>query len=289
MNDKKKAQWQRVRELAERHGVEILAHFYQRAEVKAAADFVGGSHEVAERALASRAPAVMVCGASFMTAEIERRRPAARLLTPRRDLACPLAEAVGPAEVLEARREHPGALVVVDLKTPPEIRALADLEISPATARERLAATGERPLIALPGPQLVDWAGFGERIVHRWPRAVCQVHELALAEDLAKARAEHPRALAAVNLLCRPEVRAGADFVGDGAGIYHFCLESPAAEFIVVSEAGLAEFLAETRPDKKFYETDAEIFCPNMKLTTLKTMVDRLEEYAATAEQAGGE
>jgi quinolinate synthase len=281
MNEKKRAQMAEARALAERLGVEILAHFYQRAEIKAVADFVGGSGEVVERALAA-APGgrVLICGASFMTEAVLARRPRAGIWTPRDDLTCPLAEAVGPEEVREARRSHPQALVVVDIKARPEIRALADLEISPATATERLAGLGGAPILALPGPQLVDWAGFGSQVLRLWPRAVCQVHELATAADLAEARQRHPEALVAVNLLCRPEVRAGADFIGDSAGLSRFCAESPARDFIVVSEAGLAEFLAQARPEKNFHETEAEIFCPNMKLTNLKAVIDRLKAEA---------
>lgn len=282
LNEKKRAQLSLVRELARASGVEILAHFFQRAEVKAAADFVGGAPEVIERALTSPARAVMVCGASYMTAEIERRGPQAALLVPRADLSCPLAEAVTREEVLEAKRLHPEALVVADLKVPPELRAMADLEISPATVHEKLAATNGQALIILPGAHLADWAGFGRQVVHRRPRAVCQVHELATAEDLAEARQAHPEAVIAVHLLARPEVRAQADFVGDSGAIRRFCAESPAPEFILVSEAGLAEYLAETLPGKAFYETAAEIFCPNMKLTTLKSMIARLEDYAET-------
>ncbi len=277
MNEKKRAQLEAVRKRARAGGVEILAHFFQRAEVKAAADFVGGAGEVIGRAVTSQARAVMVCGASYMIGEIERQGPKAPLLVPRRDLSCPLAEAVRLDEVLEAKRLHPQALVVADLKVAPEIRALADLEISPATAGEKLARTAGRELIVLPGPQLADLAGFGGQVIRRWPRAVCQVHELALAEDLAAARIEHPRAAVAAHLLCRPDVRAQADFVGDSAGLRDFCVASGAAEFIVVSEAGLTEYLANLLPDKTFYETEAEIFCPNMKLTTLKSMLTCLE------------
>ena len=279
MNEKKKAQFQRVKELAAQGGVEILAHFFQRDEVKAAADFVGGAQQVVDRALSSQARAVMVCGASYMSVEIERRQPRARLLTPRADLSCPLAEAVSLAEVEDAKALHPNALVVADIKVAPEIRAIADLEISPATVKDALAKTEGRALIVLPGPQLADRAGFGSQVVHRWPKAVCQVHELALPEELAAAKAEHPQAKVAVHLLSLPALWAMADFVGDSAGIHQFCAESGGREFIIVSEAGLAEFLTSSLPDKAFYETEAEIFCPNMKLTNLKSMVTRLEQY----------
>jgi quinolinate synthase len=212
-----------------------------------------------------------------MLEAISEGGPRAEILTPRTDLSCPLAEAVSLEEVREARKRFPQALMVVDLKARPEIKALADLGISPATAVEQLSRLGGIPILALPGPQLVDWAGFGAQVVWRWPRAVCQVHELVTAADLDEARARHPGALVAVNLLCLPEVRSAADFVGDSAGIYDFCVESPARDFIVVSEAGLAEFLTASRPDKNFYETEAEVYCPNMKLTNLKAVIDRLK------------
>lgn len=286
MTAKKAAQFEKVRELARTHGVEVLAHFYQRAEVKAAADFVGGSMEVVERAARSQAEAVMMCGASFMAEEIRRRGLGRRLLCPREDLSCPLAEAVGLEELLAVRKLYPEVLLVTDMKARPEIQALADIEISPATAKETLRSLGVQEIIALPGPQLVDWAGFGHMISVRWPKAVCQVHELALKEDLARAKSDHPDAKTAVNLLCRPEVRAGSDFVGDSAAIRDYCLKSKDREFIIVSESGLAEYLAATMPEKVFFETEAEIFCPNMKLTTLKSMADRLEKYAAEKESS---
>lgn len=281
MNEKKKAQLALVRQLADQGRVEILAHFFQREEVKIAADFVGGAGEVVQRALASSAPAVMICGASYMIAEIERGQPRAHLLVPRRDLACPLAEAVSRAQVEDAKKSHPRALVVTDIKVAPELRDLADLEISPLTARETLKALEGRELILLPGAHLADLAEFGSQVVNRWPEAVCQVHELALPEELVAAQGQHPEAKTAVHLLCRQELWAKADYVGDSAGIYHFCQTSQADEFIIVSEAGLAEYLTAALPSKTFYETEAEIYCPNMKLTNLKSMVDSLEKYLA--------
>jgi quinolinate synthase len=213
LTDKKAAQLRRVRELADRLGVEILAHFFQREEIKAAADFVGGAYEVTDRAVSSLAPAVLVCGAVFMHEAIRARRPAAELLIPRGDISCPLAATVSLEDVQAAKRLYPEALIVADLKATPAIRALAEVEISPETVRAKLSAHPGAVFIALPGPQLLDLAGFGERVVARWPQAVCQVHELAQAEDLARARAEHPGALAAAHFLCRPELLARADFV----------------------------------------------------------------------------
>ena len=287
MNDKKKAQFDQVRRLAAELGVEIVAHFYQRAEVKAAADFVGGASEVVERAAGSRARAVMLCGASFMGLEAQRLGLKAELLLPRDDLSCPLAEKISLEELQEARKQHPEALVLADMKVPEILRAKADLIISPSTVKERLAELRDRDFIVLPGAQLLDWAGLGQQVVQRWPQAVCQVHELALPEELAAVKDEHPEAKVAVNFLCRPELWPMADFIGDSAGIRDFCARESGPEFIIISEAGLAEYLAEILPEKVFFESEAEIFCPNMKLTTLKTMLARLEAFGAAGQSPG--
>lgn len=281
MNEKKKAQFDQIRRLAVEHGVEIVAHFFQREEVKAVADFVGGAQEVVARAVRSEASAVMVCGASFMIADIERQGISGSLLVPRRDLACPLAEAVTLEEVLEAERLYPDALVAADIKVSPEIRARADLIISPAAAAEQLAQTDGRQLIVLPGPQLADRAGYGGQVVNRWAKAVCRVQEQAMPTELEAAQQEHPEAMTAVHYLTRQEIQTRADFVGDSAAIRHYCAETGGREFIIVAETGLAEYLAEIMPEKIFFQTEAEIFCPNMKLTTLKTMVTSLEQYAS--------
>ena len=279
-NPKKQAQIAQIKELLAISQVEIVAHFYQRAEVKAVASFVGGGYEVVRRVCESQTPGVMLCGASFMADEVKRLAPNRLLLIPRGDLSCPLADMVGAEEVRAAKRKYPDALVVADMKVPLELRSLADITVSPSTIHKDLAGN-KRELIMLPGPQLADWAGFGGMVVNRWERATCQVHELALREDIIGAKALYPQAKVLVNLLCRPDVQALADFVGDSSALRNYCLQSSDPTFIVVSEAGLAEYLAEIMPHQQFHETEAEIFCPNMKLTTLKTIIVCLEKHLA--------
>lgn len=282
-NDKKQLLAHQVRELAHKYKVEILAHFYQRKEVKAIADFVGGSSQIFERARISQAKAILLCGVSFMAEAIAKTRPDLPLLVPRQDAGCPLAEAVSLNEVVQAKKEYPEALVVADVKTLSALKELADIEISPATAGDILPKIAGKQLIMLPGAYLADWLGLQQgQVVKKWPKAVCQVHELALAADLIAAKAEHPQALVAVNILGRAEVRALADHVGDAASIWRFCAENIGPEFIIVSETGLTESLIEAFPAKQFYETEAEIFCPNMKLTNLRSILATLEAFVAT-------
>ncbi|MGL4208021.1 MAG: quinolinate synthase NadA [Candidatus Adiutrix sp.] len=281
MDIKKQNQIQLIREMAKTHQVEILAHIYQRAEIRAAADFVGGSEQIIKEAINSQSLHVLVCGAVFITDEIRTRRPNLNLIIPRGDLSCPLASAVTLNEALKAKKNHPDALLVVDLKATPDIKALADLTISAQTAHEKLAQTKGQKLIMLPGPYWADWAGVGHQVINRWPKAVCQVHQLALPCELKAAKKLHPKAQVAVNVLCQPELYKMAHFVGDAAAITNFCRQSPENEFVIVSEVGLAEYLTELLPHKVFHETEAELFCPNMKLTNLKSIIRSLESLSS--------
>jgi quinolinate synthase len=46
---------------------------------------------------------------------------------------------------------------------------------------------------------------------------------------------------------------------------------------LVVAESGLVESLAEAFPESRFFETEVEVFCPNMKLVNIKDVLAALE------------
>ena len=278
---KKQAQAEKIKGLAQKWQVDILAHRYARNEVKEVADFVGGSEELLAFAKSSRAKALMFCGVSFLCEAIEAARPDLPMLWPRRDAGCPLAEALGPQDYQRALEKYPDALLLADIKASLEIKEMADILISPSTAQEIFSALDGRKIIMAPGAYLAEVLGYEHLLAHKWSEAVCKVHEQALPEDLLAAKNEHPQALVLANILCLPLVRQMADYVGDSYSLWQYAADSPASEFIIVSEASLTESLAENFPHKNFYETAAEIYCPNMKITSLKAMLEMLEKFAA--------
>jgi quinolinate synthase len=252
--------------------VEILAHFYQRPEVKALADFVGGSPGLYRAAIESRAKALMICGVEFLAQSLERLRPDLEILVPRQDAECPFSRTVGLDEVAQARLDLPDHLMAADLKASGAVRDLCDLEILGPGDWPR--GDDRRPVCVLPALSTGDpakWPHSG------WPGAVCQVHRQVTAAEVGGALWALPGAKLAANSLCLPEVRRMADFVGDSQSIFDYCREAPGEDFLIVCENGLVESLRLSFPDKRFHETDLEIFCPNMKLTNIKDMLACLE------------
>ena len=263
--------------LAKSLDVEILAHFYQRAEVKDLAHFVGGSRGLYDRAQKSAARRVLVCGVGFMVGAMERLRPDVSFLTPRPDAGCPLSDNVGAAAVELARASPSGPhgeppLVVADIKASPEVRELADLVMAgePFSPQD----FGGRPIHVLPALS----SGDPDLIAHHdHPGAECQVHRQVDIEAVQEARELYSPVLVAVNSLCRPEVRAMADFAGDSQSIWEWCAARPGGRFLIVAESGLVESLSESFPESLFFETATEIFCPNMKLVNIKDVLAALE------------
>jgi quinolinate synthase len=214
-----------------------------------------------------------------MAETIERDRPDLNLLIPREDAGCPFSESATVKSVFEIRRRDPNAFVVADAKALGPVKDLADslapIDLDPIYWNNKSL---NNRLYILPGGAL-----SGEREGSGFSSGVCEVHAQLELSALAKVKRERPEALVVVNVLCRDEVKARADKVGDSQAIWDFCAESPAREFIVASEVGLAESLALTFSHKRFYDPGAEIFCPNMKLTNLKDLIAVLESYQLRA------
>jgi quinolinate synthase len=104
------------------------------------------------------------------------------------------------------------------------------------------------------------------------------VHERVTAEDVKKARAEHPNALVMAHPECRPEVLDMADHVTSTSGMLRFAKSSPASEFIAGTEIGLLHRLRKENPEKLFYPLRKDMICPNMKRTTLQSVLRAFQE-----------
>jgi quinolinate synthase len=97
-------------------------------------------------------------------------------------------------------------------------------------------------------------------------------------EDVSKARNEHPQALVMAHPECRLEVLELADHVTSTSGMLRFAKASSAKEFIVGTEIGLMYRLKKENPEKEFYALRKDMICPNMKKTTLGSVLRALRE-----------
>ena len=112
--------------------------------------------------------------------------------------------------------------------------------------------------------EVIAWDGF------------CHVHDRVTTADVSLARQEHPDALLIAHPECRIEVLEMADHVTSTSGMLRFAKSSDAKEFIIGTEIGLLYRLRKENPDKTFYPLRKDMICPNMKKTTLKSVLRAL-------------
>src|SRR5262249_41994850 len=75
---------------------------------------------------------------------------------------------------------------------------------------------------------------------------------------------------------CRQDVLALADAVLSTSGMVRYATESPAQEFLVVTECGLSDRLLLEVPQKRFYKSCK--LCAYMKMITLEGTRDALRD-----------
>ncbi|HEX9092556.1 MAG TPA: quinolinate synthase NadA, partial [Coriobacteriia bacterium] len=257
----------RIRELAEKRGAVILAHNYQRPEVQDIADFVGDSLGLARQAAATDAGVIIFCGVHFMAETAKILSPDKTVVFPEMRAGCPMADMITADKLAAWKRQFPGVPVVTYVNSTAEVKALTDVCCTSANASQVVRSLGVDRVLFAPDRNLALWVAgqLPEVEVIAWP-GFCPTHQRITPEQVAAATEAHPDAEVMAHPECRPEVLALADAVLSTSGMLRYAAESPASEFIVVTEVGLMHGLLKAAPGKRFYTLDPPPICPNMKL-----------------------
>ena len=86
----------------------ILAHYYQRDEVQAIADFIGDSLALAQKAAQTDADVIVSCGVNFMGETAKILSPRKKVLVPDLNAGCSLADSCKAADLQRFIDENPG-------------------------------------------------------------------------------------------------------------------------------------------------------------------------------------
>jgi quinolinate synthase len=279
----------------------ILAHNYQREEVQDIADYTGDSLELSRIAATIDCEVIVFCGVNFMAESASILSPEKTVLLPEIQACCPMADMVTtsgarkiknyfpgfeytggytyPAEftLQDIKKLHPGVPVVTYVNTTAEVKAESDICCTSANSVKIVESLDSDKVICVPDKNLSAWIGKNtDKEVIAWD-GFCHVHERVTAADVEKARQEHPGAVVLAHPECRMEVLEKADHVTSTSGMIRYAKESDSNEFIVGTETGLMYGLKKDNPDKIFYPLRKDMICPNMKRTTLKSVLNSLE------------
>lgn len=255
----------------------ILAHNYQILAVQEVADFVGDSLELSQKAMEARKRIVVFCGVRFMAEVAKILNPDAKVLMPREDASCPMADMITPEEIAELKERYPDATVCSYINTNADVKAASDVCCTSANASEVVARLESKRVIFAPDMNL---AAYVQRSVDKEIipcNGFCYVHTRFTGADVEWARKAYPKAVVIVHPECKPEVIDLADRVLSTSGMLRFARSADSQEIVVGTEEGLIERMRKEIPGKQFFSLGRAQMCTNMKRTRLGDVLAALE------------
>jgi len=272
-----------ILDLKRQRNAVILAHNYQDREIQELADFVGDSLGLSFKAAETDADVIAFCGVHFMAETAKIVNPTKTVVIPDMDAGCSLSDSC-PADCLDAfLNEHAAKnyYVVAYINCSAAVKALSDVICTSGNAiRIVNAAPADRNILFVPDQNLGAWVTEKTgRHMDLW-KGNCYVHVEFTRAAIERIKREYPEAKVIAHPECTYAVRILADEVCSTERMIGYCKESPAREFIIVTESGMLHRLRREVPAKLFIpgptDTCACADCRFMKMNTLEKLHDCL-------------
>jgi quinolinate synthase len=270
---------EQIRRLAREKNAIVLAHNYQRYEVQLAADLVGDSLGLSAKAAETDARMIVFAGVHFMAESAKILSPGKKVVMPRADAGCPLADTITVEALKKLQAENPGAPTVCYINSAAAIKAEVDICCTSANMDKVVASLPEKKVLFVPDGNMGRYLQrlLPDKEIVLW-KGVCPTHHRLRAEQVLEQKRLHPAAKFIAHPECRLEVIDLADAVRSTTGFLRYAQESDATEFIIGTETGLIPRLEAENPGKRFYPASESMVCPNMKMTNLEDVLEVLEK-----------
>ncbi|MCG7841219.1 MAG: quinolinate synthase NadA [Methanomassiliicoccales archaeon] len=268
---------ERIQELKAQRKAIILAHNYQPPEVQDIADFVGDSLGLSQKAASTDAEVIIFCGVDFMAESAKILSPEKIVILPESDAMCPMSAMCTDLELGPMKEKYPEAAVVAYVNTSAAVKALADVCCTSSNAVKVVGKIPQKLIIFVPDRNLGAYVQrfHPDKEILLWP-GYCPTHHDISVREIKELQRQHPHAKVMVHPECIPDVIDLADNVSSTEGMIKYARTNEAMEFIVGTEVDMTYRLSKESPDKKFFPVPSAV-CPNMKRTTISSLVRALE------------
>lgn len=260
----------------------ILAHCYQNVEIDEVADFVGDSLFLSQQAAKTDADIIVFAGVFFMAQTAKLLNPNKKVLLPRTESGCLMADMINLKQLREFKEKHPNIPTVCYINSTAEVKSECDMCCTSSNAVKIVKSMDAPEILFLPDTYLGKWVEkqLGNIKVTTYP-GYCPTHLRIRPEDILEAKAKSPNAVVLAHPECAKAVTDLADFVGSTTGIMKHAIESNAKQFIIATEKGVVDRLKRDYKDKEFILIRPDIVCKNMKWHTLEDIYNALkyEQY----------
>jgi len=269
---------EKIKKLKKQKKAVILAHCYQNIEIDFVADIVGDSLYLSQQAAKTNADIIVFAGVYFMAETATILSPSKKVLLPRMEAGCLMAEMINIQELRKFKAQDLNTPVVCYVNSTAEIKAESDICCTSANAVHVVKSLNAAKVLFVPD------RGLGSYVNSQLPDTevicfpgYCPTHMRILPEDIDNMKTENPDAMVLVHPECHMEVIKKADFVGSTSGIMKTAKESSAKRFIIATEKGVVDRLQRDYPEKEFILATEKAICENMKWNTLEDVLNCLE------------
>lgn len=266
----------------------ILAHCYQNVEIDEVADFVGDSLFLSQQAAKTDADIIVFAGVFFMAQTAKLLNPNKKVLLPRTESGCLMADMINLKQLREFKEKHPNIPTVCYINSTAEVKSECDMCCTSSNAVKIVKSMNAPEILFLPDTYLGKWVEkqLGNAKVTTYP-GYCPTHLRIRPEDILEAKAKYPNAIVLAHPECAKAVTDLADFVGSTTGIMKHAIESKAKQFIIATEKGVVDRLKRDHKDKEFILIRPDIVCQNMKWHTLDDIYNALkyEQYEINVDE----
>lgn len=273
----------------------IFAHNYQIGEVQDAADYIGDSLGLSQKAAQVKEELIVFCGVHFMAETASILSPEKTVLIPDIKAGCPMANMVTASQLRKWKESYPGRKVVCYVNTTAEVKAECDICCTSSNAVNVVNSIDGDEILFAPDKNLAAYvARHTDKKIIPWD-GYCYVHNNILAMDIREKKNLYPEAEVWVHPECRPEVIDLADKVLSTGKMVKEARKTKRKDIIVGTETGIIYRMKKENPDKNFYPARDMAFCSNMKkinlrkvLASLEKMIYRIEVPLEISQKARG-
>lgn len=209
--------------------------------------------------------------------------PDKTVLIPNANARCPMAAMLPAKRVVEAKRRHPNAKVVLYVNTLAEAKAEADIMCTSTNAVQIVDKLDAEKILFGPDWNLawhVRRHNSDKEIIPIPKNSYCYVHRLLFGngEEALLLKKAHPDAELLVHPECNPNLQLKADFIGSTGQMFKHCQQSKSKKFIIATEVGLIDRLKRELPSKIYLPAMEEAVCRQMKRHTLGKVYGTLKK-----------
>ena len=279
---------EKINKLKQQKNAVILAHCYQNVEIDEVADYVGDSLYLSQMASKTDADIIVFAGVYFMAQTAKILNPSRKVLLPRLESGCRMADMISLDQLREFKSKYPKMPTVCYINSTAEVKSECDICCTSSNAIKIVDSLKAKEILFLPDTYLGKWveSQLGNTKVNTYT-GFCPTHVQIRPNDVTEARAKYPEALVLAHPECHQSVVALADYVGSTTGIMKFAAQSDKKQFIIATEKGVVDRLKRDYPEKEFILIKDSVICPNMKWHTLTDIYNALdkEEHEITVDK----